>query len=239
MSSTRTRPKGPGRLIAAAISAVTIAAAVAVTGFSGSASAADPLISQGKPATASSTENAGTPASAAVDGNLGTRWSSARSATRSGSRSTSARPRAITQVVLQWEAAYGQAFQIQTSADAADLDHDLLHHHRRPAGCRRSRSPARGRYVRMYGTARGTATATRCASSRSSAPSARPRTGLRDHERRAEPARRPRPRPRTPAPRRRRRSTATPAPAGPQRVRRPAVAAGRPRRDRDRSARSS
>src|SRR5215468_4643128 len=34
---------------------------------------------QGRPATASSTENAGTPASAAVDGNAGTRWSSAYS----------------------------------------------------------------------------------------------------------------------------------------------------------------
>ncbi|MFD1052410.1 discoidin domain-containing protein, partial [Kibdelosporangium lantanae] len=35
------------------------------------------LLSQGHPATASSTENASTPASAAVDGNTGTRWSSA------------------------------------------------------------------------------------------------------------------------------------------------------------------
>jgi hypothetical protein len=40
------------------------------------ATAASTLLSQGKPATASSTENAGTPASAAVDGNTGTRWSS-------------------------------------------------------------------------------------------------------------------------------------------------------------------
>ena len=39
--------------------------------------AAATLLSQGQPATASSTENAGTPAADAVDGNTGTRWSSA------------------------------------------------------------------------------------------------------------------------------------------------------------------
>jgi hypothetical protein len=42
------------------------------------ADAAETLLSQGKPATASSSENPGAfPASAAVDGNTGTRWSSA------------------------------------------------------------------------------------------------------------------------------------------------------------------
>ena len=41
------------------------------------AAAASTLLSQGQPATASSTENASFPASNAVDGNTGTRWSSA------------------------------------------------------------------------------------------------------------------------------------------------------------------
>ncbi|MEU8651933.1 discoidin domain-containing protein [Streptomyces sp. NPDC048737] len=41
------------------------------------AAAADPLLSQGRTATASSTENAGTAAALAGDGNTGTRWSSA------------------------------------------------------------------------------------------------------------------------------------------------------------------
>ena len=64
--------------------AIATLAAVAVTVLAGGivaapspARAAGPLISQGKPATASSIENAGTPAAAAVDGNAGTRWSSA------------------------------------------------------------------------------------------------------------------------------------------------------------------
>src|SRR6266699_643476 len=41
------------------------------------AGAGTTLLSQGRPATASSAENGGTPAGAAVDGDTGTRWSSA------------------------------------------------------------------------------------------------------------------------------------------------------------------
>jgi len=83
-----------------------------------SADAAETPISQGKTATASSTENAGTPASNAVDGNGGSRWSSAFSDPQwlqvdLGSSAT------INRVVLNWEAAYASAFTIQTSADGA------------------------------------------------------------------------------------------------------------------------
>src|SRR5205814_7590640 len=84
----------------------------------GQARAAGALLSQGKPATASSLENATFPASAAVDGNTGTRWSSAFSDPQwiqvdlGGTAS-------IDQVTLTWEAAYAKAFQIQVSADAA------------------------------------------------------------------------------------------------------------------------
>src|SRR6266851_3759191 len=68
------------------------------------------------PATASSLENASFPASNAVDGNLTTRWSSGFSDPQwlqvdLGSVQT------ICKVVLNWEAAYGKAFQIQTSND--------------------------------------------------------------------------------------------------------------------------
>src|SRR3954452_18902955 len=83
----------------------------------GRAQAAATLLSQGKPVTSSSTENGGTPASAAVDGNLATRWSSAASDPQwiqvdLGSTS------AISQVVLNWEAAYGKSFQVQVSDNA-------------------------------------------------------------------------------------------------------------------------
>ena len=73
------------------------------------ADAATTLLSQGKPASASSVENAGTPASAAVDGNTGTRWSSAFADPQWLQVDLgSAQP--ICQVVLQWEAAYATAF---------------------------------------------------------------------------------------------------------------------------------
>src|SRR2546423_12658545 len=59
------------------IAALALVAGGAVAVVALPAGAAATLLSQGKAATASSTENAGTPASAAVDGNSGTRWSSA------------------------------------------------------------------------------------------------------------------------------------------------------------------
>ncbi|MCX2948740.1 discoidin domain-containing protein [Lentzea sp. NEAU-D7] len=80
------------------------------------AQAAPALLSQGRPALASSTENAGTPASAAVDGNGDTRWSSEWSAPQwlrvdLGASST------LSRVELDWEGAYATAFEIQVSAD--------------------------------------------------------------------------------------------------------------------------
>jgi hypothetical protein len=73
---------------------------------------ADVLLSQGRPATASSTENAGTAAADAVDGDTGTRWSSAFSDPQwiqvdLGATAT------INRVVLNWEAAYATAYQVR------------------------------------------------------------------------------------------------------------------------------
>ncbi|MFB9544502.1 discoidin domain-containing protein, partial [Micromonospora sagamiensis] len=97
---------------------VALVAALTPTALTPPAQAAATLLSQGRPATASSAENAGTPASAAVDGNTGTRWSSAFSDPQwlqvdLGVRAT------ISQVTLAWEGAYARAFQIQTSDDGS------------------------------------------------------------------------------------------------------------------------
>src|SRR5205814_559741 len=75
-------------------------------------------IALGRPATASSVENASFPASNAVDGNLGTRWSSAFSDPQWISIDLG-QQYAINHVTLSWEAAYGRAYQIQTSADGS------------------------------------------------------------------------------------------------------------------------
>jgi beta-glucanase (GH16 family) len=133
--------------------ASTTSGAVSVT--VGAATTA-PNLALNRPTVTSSTENGGTPGSAAVDGDATTtRWSSAFSdpqwlyvdlgATYSLSR-----------VKLTWEGAYGKDYQIQTSPDASTwttirsvtgnttLVNDL------------TSLSGTGRYVRLYGTARGT-----------------------------------------------------------------------------------
>jgi hypothetical protein len=119
-----------------------------------SARAADTLLSQGKPATASSTENGGTGAANAVDGNTGTRWSSAFSDPQwlqvdLGSTAT------ISRVVLNWEAAYGSAYQIQVSANATSWT-TIYSTTTGAGGTETLNVSGTGRYVRMYGTARHT-----------------------------------------------------------------------------------
>jgi hypothetical protein len=138
---------------------VILAAAVALTaallaGTAHSAEAAT-LLSQGKTATASSTENASFPASAAVDGNTGTRWSSAFSDPQWLQVDLGASA-SISQVVLQWEAAYATAFQIQTSANGTSWT-TIYSTTTGTGGTQTLNVTGTGRYVRMYGTARATA----------------------------------------------------------------------------------
>lgn len=138
----------------AVIGAVAALIGAYLTVASTQASAADVLLSQGKPATASSVENAGTPASAAVDGNLGTRWSSAFSDPQwlrvdLGASAT------ISQVVLNWEGAYSRAFHIQTSATGSTWTTV----HTTTAGTGGTQTinlTSSGRHVRLYSTQRAT-----------------------------------------------------------------------------------
>ena len=119
-----------------------------------SSHAASPqLLSQGKPATASSVQDAFT-AGAAVDGDTGTRWSSAASDPQWLQVDLgSSQP--ITQVVLNWESAYGKAFQIQTSADGSTWN-NIYSTTTGTGGAQTLSVTGTGRYVRMYGTQRGT-----------------------------------------------------------------------------------
>jgi beta-glucosidase-like glycosyl hydrolase len=138
----------------AVIAAMALAVGGALSATSGTAQAADTLLSQGKTATASSTENAGTPASAAVDGDAGTRWSSAAADPQwlqvdLGATAT------ISSVVLNWETAYGKAFRIQVSGDAQNWT-DVYSTTTGTGGVQTLSVNGSGRYVRMYGTARAT-----------------------------------------------------------------------------------
>jgi glucose/arabinose dehydrogenase len=116
---------------------------------------ADPNLALGRPVTASSVEQAGLNASSVVDGDLSTRWSSGFTDPQWIYVDLGA-TYSISRVILQWEVAYGSAYKIQVSPDATswtdifstttgDGSVDDL------AGLSGS-----GRYVRMYGTARGT-----------------------------------------------------------------------------------
>ncbi|WP_405015555.1 discoidin domain-containing protein [Kitasatospora sp. NBC_01539] len=109
---------------------------------------------QGKPATSSSTENGGTPASAAVDGNTGTRWASA-AADPQWLQVDLGSSQQLCQVVLNWEAAYGKAYQIQASDNGTTWN--TLYSTTTGAGGNETLNVSgSGRYVRVYGTQRGT-----------------------------------------------------------------------------------
>ncbi len=112
-----------------------------------------------RPTVATSSQNSGTgqalPASNATDGNGATRWSSAYSDAQSiyvdlGSTYN------ITGVQLIWEAAYGKAYQIQVSNDAKTWTTVRTVTNGGGGTDNLSNLSGVGRYVRMYGTARGT-----------------------------------------------------------------------------------
>ncbi|WP_433828196.1 discoidin domain-containing protein [Actinoplanes sp. CA-015351] len=151
---TVSRRRSPWRLGAAAgLVAVLVAGFTAITATG--AQAAEVLLSQGKPATASSTEAAGAYlASEAVDGNTGTRWSSAFSDPQwiQVDLGTS---QPITRVELNWETAAAKAYQIQVSENATSWT--TIYSTTTATGGNQSLAVSgTGRYVRMYGTQRTT-----------------------------------------------------------------------------------
>jgi len=140
-----------GLLVAAAL---TVGIPPGAASTAAAASCGTTNVALGKTATASSTENAGFPASNAVDGNTGTRWSSAFSDPQwlevdLGSSQS------ICQVTLNWETAYGKAFQIQTSANNSTWT-TIYSTTAGTGGTQTLPVTGTGRYIRMYGTARAT-----------------------------------------------------------------------------------
>ncbi|TMC09453.1 MAG: hypothetical protein E6J41_10670 [Chloroflexi bacterium] len=107
-----------------------------------------------QPATASSLENASFPASAAFDGNTGTRWSSQFSDPQ-WIQVDLGSTRAICGIQLRWETAFGKAYQIQTSPDAATWT-TIFSTGSGPGGVENLMVTGSGRFVRMLGTTRGT-----------------------------------------------------------------------------------
>ncbi|WP_435971578.1 galactose-binding domain-containing protein [Streptomyces sp. Qhu_M48] len=119
------------------------------------AQAAPTLLSQGKTATASSTEGGAFTASAAVDGNLtGTRWASAWQDAQwiqvdLGSSAT------LSHAVLTWEAAYGKSYDIQASDNGTDW-RTVTSVTAGDGGTDNVTLSGTGRYLRMNGHTRAT-----------------------------------------------------------------------------------
>ncbi len=160
MGSTLRR-RSPAHPVAVAVIMLLLGYLVSASPAGASANAPRPAACNGtdaalnRPATASSTENAGSPASAAVDGNTGTRWSSAFSDPQwlqvdLGSSQD------VCQVVLNWEAAYATAFQIQVSDTGTGGWRTIYSTTTGTGGVQTLNVSGTGRYVRMNGTARST-----------------------------------------------------------------------------------
>lgn len=145
-----------GLTAAAVVTSVLFAQPVLAPSASPAAVAAETLLSQGKPATASSVESSSFAAGLAVDGNSATRWASAEGHDPEWIRVDLGATASITRVKLNWEAAYGKTYKIQTSADGSGWT-DVFSTTTGNGAIDDLTLSGSGRYVRVYGTARGTA----------------------------------------------------------------------------------
>ncbi|MEV8373592.1 glycosyl hydrolase family 8 [Kribbella sp. NPDC056861] len=144
-------------LTAAAVATALLASTGLGSTASTTAVAAETLLSQGKPATASSIEGSGFEAAKAVDGNSSTRWASVEAHDPEWIRVDLGASASITRVKLNWEAAYGKTYKIQTSADGSTGWTDVFSTSTGNGAIDDVTVSGSGRYVRVYGTARGTA----------------------------------------------------------------------------------
>ncbi|GAA3410766.1 discoidin domain-containing protein [Streptosporangium vulgare] len=154
MSSTTSRSV-PHHLLPILVAFAALLAGVLVA--TGRAEAAETLLSQGRPAASSSKEGSSYSSGKAVDGDLtSTRWASLEGSDPQWIRVDLGAVLPISRVKLFWEDAYGEAYQIQVSADAATWT--TIHSTTGGDGGEDDLTglSGSGRYVRMYGTARGT-----------------------------------------------------------------------------------
>ncbi|MER7540279.1 glycosyl hydrolase family 8 [Streptomyces sp. NPDC097704] len=119
------------------------------------AQAADGLVSGGKAVTASSVETSAFGPGLAVDGSTATRWASAEGVDPQWIRIDLGANHTISRVKLDWEAAYGKAYRIQTSTDGTTWT-DVYSTTAGDGATDDLTVSGSGRYVRMYGTGRGT-----------------------------------------------------------------------------------
>lgn len=114
-----------------------------------------PNLALGRPVSATSVENSAYPAGNAVDGNGSTRWSSAFADPQSIQVDLGSAV-AVSRVQLVWEAAYGAAYQIQTSTDGITWSTAFTQSAGDGGTDEVTFASRSARYVRMLGTQRAT-----------------------------------------------------------------------------------
>jgi hypothetical protein len=150
-------PGGYSITVTGTSASATHSAGYAVT-VNGSGGGIPVLLSQGRPATASSLESSSFPAGAAFDGNLtGTRWASKEKVDPQWLQVDLGASASISQVRLTWEAAYAKAYTIQVSADGQTWTTIYSTTTGNGATDDLTGLTGTGRYVRMNGTVRGSA----------------------------------------------------------------------------------
>jgi hypothetical protein len=134
---------------------VEVYAASGATPTATNTSAASTNLALNRPATSSSNETSGLTPNLAVDGNAGTRWSSQYSDPQ-WIRVDLGSTRNISRVRLNWETAYGRAYEIQVSNDGSTWTPIYSTTTGNGGIDDLTGLSGSGRYVRIYGTARGT-----------------------------------------------------------------------------------
>jgi hypothetical protein len=157
MSATHHRRRRRFAVLAAvglACGTLPVAAVTAAT--QPSASGSETLLSRGKTATASSTENSAFAAKLAVDGSTTTRWASREGRDSEWIQVDLGSAADLTRVKLNWEAAYGKAYKVQTSANGTTWTtvHTTTSG---DGGLDEIAVSGNGRYVRIAASRRGTA----------------------------------------------------------------------------------
>ncbi|MFK4852665.1 chitosanase [Microbacterium sp. ZW T6_19] len=115
------------------------------------------LISKNKPVTASTVEGTGFEAAKAVDGNATTRWASVEGVDPQWVRIDLGTGSTVNKVVLKWEAAYASKYRIETSNDGTTWTTLATEAAGNGGTDEFTNLTGTGRYLRIYGTARGTA----------------------------------------------------------------------------------
>lgn len=143
--------------VAIKVRATTVSLGLTVLWFAGPAAsaAAQTNLALNRPTVVSSSEGTSFRGRRAVDGNGTTRWASAEGSDPQWIQVDLGTPQSLGRVVLRWEDAYARAYRVETSPDAVSWT-TLFSTTSGDGGIDDLTLAGTGRYVRVFGTQRGT-----------------------------------------------------------------------------------